>query len=148
MELEGQQACPLFYTEVTTGGSSYCFSAPDEKASWTEASMYCLISGGVLVVIDDSEMETAVRDFITSGGKRNSGYWTAGTDAFRDGDWQWETNYGSSFEDFGYSNWAPLFPRRLEWTNCMYIDTAIGNMKWKDASCNAQKRFVCMGNTR
>jgi Ca2+-binding RTX toxin-like protein len=94
-------------------------------STWENAQKYCENLGGTLAIINDSEENTALFNYMKSKGY-NSAYFGL-SDVVTEGSWQWVD--GSSVT---YTNWASGEPngRRSENYGMFYKD--FNNGKWND----------------
>ena len=107
----------------------------DTSMSWSEAKAYCESLGGHLATITSAEEQAKIEELLTIG-TRNS-YWLGASDPNYDGNWQWITNEG-----FSYNNWANQQPDRyLKSENSLMIyreanplNTDSGFGQWNDLS--------------
>uniref|UniRef100_A0A8C9XRK0 C-type lectin domain-containing protein n=1 Tax=Sander lucioperca TaxID=283035 RepID=A0A8C9XRK0_SANLU len=80
----------LYLTEKTCPAgwrmfSSSCYLLSAESGSWEKGRQYCRDRGADLVVIDSSEEQTFLSEFI----KKATWYWIGLTDRDEEGTWKW-----------------------------------------------------------
>lgn len=105
------------------GHSYYIYSGVAK--TWAEAKAYCESLGGYLAVINDEAENTALYNYMTSGGYQSAyfGY----SDSENEGIWKWVSNDTSN-----YANWSPGEPNQERATE----DYAMFYFKYTDGKWN------------
>ena len=108
-----------------------------EEKNWNDAESICNSNIAQLVSIGSADENDFIkRKFLTG----NPDYWIGLTDTETEGAWKW-TN-GATLH--GYTNWSGNQPNGYNQQNCGAI---IGGTdftgRWLDASCSANKGFIC-----
>ncbi|KAF1382915.1 hypothetical protein PFLUV_G00148780 [Perca fluviatilis] len=79
--LKQKKTCPAGWRMF----SSSCYLLSAEKGSWEKGGQDCRERGADLVVIESSEEQTLLSDFI----KKDTWYWIGLTDRDEEGTWKW-----------------------------------------------------------
>lgn len=126
------------------GHSYYIYSGVAK--TWAEAKAYCESLGGYLAVINDEAENTALYNYMTSGGYQSAyfGY----SDSENEGIWKWVSNDTSN-----YANWSPGEPNQERTTEdyaMFYFKYTDG--KWNDGDFNGNtvqdtSAFICEWNS-
>ena len=115
---------------VTFGGHSY-YIFDNNCEDWNEAAAYCEKSGGYLAVINSSEENEFLYDYMIDIGFDEvfMGY----TDQYVEGRWEWIDGRSSSFEDWGINDEGSQEPNADSvYENYAHMNSAMHNGHWND----------------
>lgn len=118
---------------VYFGGNLYLFV--NQAKTWQEAKLDCENMGGHLAVISSDEEMHFVSTIIPQKESENHIVWIGGSDAAKEGKWEWVTG-----EAFSYTNWKTYEPNNYINEDYLQIDE---NPKWNDASDSQQCYYLC-----
>ena len=131
---------------VYNGHSYYLFDNGME--SWAQAQQYCMSRGGDLAVINDAEENELLYQFMLSQGYSEAffGY----SDKENEGEWEWVTSDGSTFEDWGMNDEGEREPNSDhpdEDYAELYVEMIDGHWNDSQFGYKGASVYICEWNT-
>ncbi|XP_039674622.1 CD209 antigen-like protein C [Perca fluviatilis] len=132
--LKQKKTCPAGWRMF----SSSCYLLSAEKGSWEKGGQDCRERGADLVVIESSEEQTLLSDFI----KKDTWYWIGLTDRDEEGTWKWVDGTPLTLK-----NWRTGQPDNgggdQQWVeeDCAHIGSTFTG--WNDLSCDYVMYWIC-----
>ncbi|XP_052717131.1 perlucin-like [Crassostrea angulata] len=121
-------------------GKNSCYYIGTSLKTWVEASGICQAFHSELVVINDAEENSLLKEIITNiKGAFSTNFWMDGSDQITEGLWVW----ASTMETIRYTNWEQGEPNNYIGIAEDCLELYLSNFKWNDIRCTHANHFIC-----